>query len=91
MISNAILFLIGGWVGTFSLIYNLFDVPDVTTSPSVVSGLSAAAGYLNVSYSVMPITTVSILGCFSILIVFEASLIAYRLIKWGYSKIPGIS
>jgi hypothetical protein len=91
MIANAILFLIGGWLGTFSAIYSVFNVPDIVANPSVVSGIAAATGYLNVAYSFLPLTVSAIVISFGVLVGFEAALIAYRVVKWGYSKIPGIT
>jgi len=71
MIANAILYLIAGWVGTFGL--TLFAFSDVQANPSIVSGIAAAAGYLNVCYNVLPHTTTAVLACFGILAAFEVS------------------
>lgn len=89
MLTNALLYLIAGWVGTFGL--TLFAFGDISANSSVVSAISTAQGYLHVAYNVLPSTTTAVIACFGVLIAFEISLTVYRLIKWGYSKIPGIT
>lgn len=89
MISNAILFLIAGWEGILGTLVSGFS--DVAPSSFIVNGVSTANGYVAVSYATLPNTTVAILVSLAILLVFEGGFAAYKLLKWGYSKIPGIT
>jgi len=89
MISNAILFLIAGWEGILGTLVSGFS--DVTPNTSIVAGVSTASGYIAVWYAILPRTTVVVLGTLTGLLVFEGGYAAYKLLKWGYSKIPGIT
>lgn len=91
MISNAVLFLISGWEGILASLITAGGFQDVAPNTSIVAGVSTASGYVGVSYSVLPITTVAILAVLVPLLLFESGYGAYKILKWGYSKIPGIT
>jgi len=89
MISNAILYVIYFFVSGIGLL--LSNTSDVTANASLTAGVSSASGYLGVAYAIMPGTTVSLLVCLGVLLVFELALATYKIVKWGYQKIPGIT
>jgi len=91
MISNAILYLVYVWLSGIAGLITAAGFSDVVPNTSIVSGVSTAGGYLHVAYNVMPGTTVVLLACVVLLLVFEGGLASYKLIKWGYQKIPGIT
>jgi hypothetical protein len=90
MITNAILFLVYIWVDGIALL--LSSAHDVTPTPWIVSSVTTTAGYLNLLWSIMPYTIAAIVGGALVsILAFELILATYKLIKWGYQKIPGIS
>lgn len=91
MLANAILFLIIGWEGILAALINLGGFQGVTPNASIVAAVATAGGYLNIVYSILPATTIVLLGALGVLLVFEGGLGAYKVLKWGYSKIPGIT
>ena len=91
MISNGVLFLIVGWEGILAGLINIAGFANVTPNDSIVSAVSTAGGYLNVVYQPLPATTIVLLGALAVLLVFEGGLAAYKVLKWGYSKVPGIT
>lgn len=89
MITNSFLYIIYLWTSGVALL--LDNVSDVTASPALVAGVSNADGYMALVWTIVPLTTVAILSCLVILLVFEAGYAGYKVLKWGYSKIPGVS
>jgi len=91
MLANAILFIIGGWEGILAGMINLAGWQDVQPNASIVASVSVASGYLHIPYAILPATTLVLLGCLAVLLVFEGGLASYKILKWGYTKIPGIT
>ena len=91
MLANAVLLLILGWETILANLINFAGFSDVTPNASIVAAVSTAGGYLNVVYSILPSTTIVLLGALGVLLVFEGDLAAYKVLKWGYTKIPGIT
>jgi hypothetical protein len=90
MITNGLLYMIYAWVDGIALLLSSFA--NVTPNAWIVSGVTTAGGYFNLLWSIMPLSIYAILGGALVLLLgFELALATYKLIKWGYQKIPGIS
>ncbi len=86
MIVNAFLGVISNWIqGVASLLpaANTSLDASIATSVSVTNALYASIS----AYTPMQ----TLLVCFGSVLVFEGTYAAYKLIKWAYTKIPGIS
>jgi hypothetical protein len=62
---------------------------DVTISGSISAAIAAVKPYYMSLDMIFPMVT--LLAIFAIQIVFEGAYIGYRLLKWAYTKIPGIT
>lgn len=87
MITDALLNLIYFFVSGIVLIFSAFG--DVTVSASITSGIEAIKPYYIALEGILPIATILSIIAFDV--VFEGSLLLYRLIRWGYQKVPGIN
>jgi hypothetical protein len=88
MISNAILSLLTDWIiGVMKLFGNTI----VTPNPWFTNSVSTTNTYIAIVYGIIPLTIIALLVALGILIVFELAYGAYRVVKWGYTKIPGIT
>jgi len=87
MIVDFLLYLIYGAVLLLTLPLRL--LPDATLPIGFTNSITTASGYFHSFNSFLPIDTLlSILG--SILLI-EAGVVAYKIIMWVITKIPGIS
>jgi hypothetical protein len=65
-------------------------LPDVLYLPGNISGgLSSVVSSLSILNDVFPISV--LLYAFSVFLTIEAGIFSYKIIKWVYSKIPGIN
>jgi hypothetical protein len=88
MITNAILYVLHVFLSAVAALLAKY-VGVATANAGFVAAVSNANGYLAAVKDFVPV--VSLVGMFGIVIVFEGSLWAYKIIKWGYQKIPGIN
>ena len=87
MISTAILTLL--YYAVSALLSPLLLLPDVELSQSVISAITSAGSYVSILDIIIPVgTLVTILG---LMVAVEVAVFTYKLIKWAYSKIPGIN
>lgn len=84
MITTAFLYLILGFVN-----WAITQFPALSTNDSIISSLSAASGYVSSISQVFPVTT--LMACLAFVLAFDAGWIVYQLIRWVYTKIPGIN
>ena len=87
MITDAILNLVHFFVQGIVLIFALLG--DVTVSPSITAGIEAIKPYYMAIDPIFPIGVV--VGIIAFDVIFEAALLLYRLVRWGYQKVPGVS
>lgn len=66
-------------------------LPDITFSTSLNSSLSGMGASIHVFSLVLPATVPTIFAIFVSFIGIEAGILGFKLIKWVYSKIPGIN
>lgn len=72
------------------LIVNLISLaPDVTISSALSNSLDQISPYYTSLDLIFPMATLLAILAFEL--VFEGSHLVYKLIKWAYTKIPGIS
>lgn len=62
---------------------------DVVPNPSIAYAFSQMTGYYSALNSYLPVDTILLIVAFDL--VFEGSYLAYKLIRWAYSKVPGIT
>jgi len=83
-----------GLIAMLYLLMLLFTAPlrvlaDVTANSSVVSAILTANGLL--AGIPFPLFLISVVGSLSFYVVFEAFYWGYKLVRWLYRKVPGIS
>ncbi len=62
---------------------------DVQANNAISSGITAMATYYNSLDEYLPITTLVAIIAFDL--IFELSVFIYKLVRWGYQKVPGIT
>lgn len=87
MITDAILNLVYFFVASIVFVFSGFG--DVTVSPNITAGFSAMQPYYSALDYILPIGT--ILAIVTFVLVFDLALLAYRLIRWAYQKVPGVN
>lgn len=62
-----------------------------TVSPdsNITNGLLTISSYLSPLNSILPLTTIISILIFDL--TFEGLYFTYKLIKWGYTKVPGVN
>jgi hypothetical protein len=86
MIFNAGLFAIHGFL---SFVSGLLGNSTVTANDSILGAVTTANGYIAAVQDFLP--NGPILAATAFLLVFEASYGAYKIVRWAYRKIPGIT
>jgi len=83
-------FLITIIYNVVAVIVNIFAIlPNVTLNGNIASSLTSIAPYYNAIETIFPIgTLISILG---VELTFIGLYFTYKIIRWGYTKIPGIN
>jgi len=62
---------------------------DVTANNAISEGIALMAGYYISLDEYLPITTLVAIVAFDL--VFELAVFVYKLVRWGYQKVPGVS
>jgi len=89
MITYLIILLFLGLAAIF--VSPLYLLPDVSLDPNVATSIATVGGYLWTIWSVLPGTVVSLLAIVALVVAIETHVISYKVIKWIYNKIPGVS
>ena len=87
MITDTILSLIYYFV--YSIVFLISSFGDVAVSPSITAGIESMASYAVSLSDIFPVGTIFSIMAF--VIIFDTALLTYRLIRWGYQKVPGIN
>jgi len=77
------------YVFVLGIVSLLSSFGDVQVSGSIASGIDAMKPYYVALDPILPMAT--ILGIIAFEIVVDTAILTYRLIKWGYQKVPGIN
>ena len=75
----------------FVVITPILLLPDVSLPGNVSSAIATAGGYIGLIAEVAPATIVSIMAIFALVLIIENTHFGYKLIRWVYQKIPGVS
>lgn len=73
------------------MLAGLLAIGNILPTAAIASAISAAGSYIAVVYEILPQTTIALLGILGVLLLVEFYIGTYKLIKWLYSKIPGVS
>jgi len=88
MITSLILYIIFAFIWAITSPFRLFN--DVSLPASFTEGVSGAVGYVSIIYQVLPLTLSAIVGVIVLYLVVEGSIALFKVVKWVYTKIPGI-
>lgn len=66
----------------------LLLLPDVTLSSNVTSAITSAGNYLSIVNSVVPVS--SLVAIILLMVSIDTGIFTYKIVKWLYTKIPGI-
>jgi hypothetical protein len=67
------------------------QLPNASLPSSLTAGLSSAGGYIAIVGTLFPLTVVALFGSLTIMVVVENADAIFKVVKWVYTKIPGIS
>ena len=87
MISDAILNLFYYFVA--GIVFLLSSFGDVAVHPNITAGIQSLASYAIALNDIFPVGTIFAIMAF--VVVFDTALLTYRLIRWGYQKVPGVN
>jgi len=86
MISDIVLNIIYYFVLGITQIFNALG--DVPSDNNITEALTTIGNYIAPLLPYLPLTTILAIIIFEV--TFETIYFTYKLIKWGYKKIPGI-
>jgi len=66
-------------------------LPNYVMAPALLANLETARSYLAIAFTVIPATTIALVSAMIFVVVFEASFGTFKVVKWFYKKVPGIS
>jgi hypothetical protein len=73
-----------------AIVVNIFVIlPDVTLSQDITDAIAQIGPYYKGIETVFPIGT--LISILAIELIFITSYFGYKIIRWGYRKIPGIT
>ena len=87
MITNALLNILLGFISAITSYFTTQS--DVPVSNFLTSAITAAAGYYSAMSIIFPFNTLFQIIVFEL--GFEFIFFIYKLIRWAYSKVPGVS
>jgi hypothetical protein len=87
MITTAILYLVIAFIWLVTLPLRL--LPNVVLPSNIADSITTAGNYLHIVNAVVPIPTLVVVIVTAAII--EGAIWIYKLIKWAYTKIPGIN
>jgi len=87
MITNLILQIFYSFAYGISLIVSSFG--EVSTNNAITTSVTAFKTYYMSVNAYIPIDTIVTIIAFDL--AFEATVFLYKLVRWGYTKVPGIS
>jgi hypothetical protein len=69
----------------------LYYLPDASIPSSFAGWLSQTGGYISVASKLMPLTIAALFVVLGMIIIVENADGIFKVVKWIYTKIPGIS
>ena len=74
-----------------ALIAGLVLIGNVIPTSAIETGISTANSYIHVLYGIFPLLTTGLLTILGLLFAVETFIGVYKIVKWVWSKIPGIN
>jgi len=87
MITNLILQIFYGFSYGISLVVSSFG--EVSTNNAVTTSVTAFKTYYMSLNAYIPIDTIVTIIAFDL--AFEGAVFLYKLVRWGYQKVPGVT
>ena len=87
MIVDTLLEFVYVFVAGIASLVSLFG--DVVPNPTIGVAFSTMTSYYAAINAYLPVDTLLAILAFDL--IFEASYLSYKLLKWAYSKVPGIT
>lgn len=87
MISTLLLNIIYALISIIASLLSLLG--PIPPGGPLIAGISTFSAYLTPLSNILPINTILNILFFDI--IFEIGYFTYKAIKWGYTKIPGVS
>jgi hypothetical protein len=72
-------------------LYPLTFLPDATLPAAVSSGITGIAGFIGLVWRFFPLTFAALIGAVAVIVAVENYVLIYKVIRWVYQKIPGVS
>lgn len=69
----------------------LTGLPDVSLPANISSNLATIGHWFGLIWGVIPLTLVALFAALTVIIGIETKIFSYKLIRWVYSKIPGVN
>lgn len=83
-------FLITIIYNVVAVVVNIFAIlPDVTLPANIQTSLNGVAPYYNGISTIFPVNT--LLDILGVELVFIGFYFTYKIVRWAYTKIPGIN
>ena len=80
-----LLTLLGGFLTPLSYL------PDASLPSSIANSLTTIGSFTGLIWWVMPLSLTALVGSVAIIVATENWIAIYKVVKWIYSKIPGVS
>jgi len=89
MITYYLLYLCTGILN--GLAATLYNLPDASLPASFTSALTNTGNYISIAFKFLPDTIAAIFTVITFIVVVENADGIFKVVKWIYTKIPGIS
>lgn len=87
MITTALLAILAFAIDGILLLFSgLGEIPD---NSAIVDGIETIGSYLSPLGNILPLGTIFAILAFEV--IFETSYLAYKFIRWAYTKIPFVN
>lgn len=83
-----IIFLIGL---LFAILSPLTLLPDVSIPPDISVAVGSIGSWFGLIWGVAPFTFTALFAALSVILGVETNIFTYKILRWIYRKIPGIS
>jgi len=74
-----------------AILYPISFLPDASLPSSLTDGLAAAGNYISIAGHLVPFTITAVFGALVLMGIVENGDAIFKVVKWVYTKIPGIN
>lgn len=89
MITYLLILIISGVV--YAITYPISALPDVVLPANITANLATLGHFFGLIWGAAPLTLVALFSSVGVIIVIENNIAIYKVVKWIYSKIPGVN